>query len=163
MPPKRPGIALAFTATTGMEHIPFLRRYLRRAHRLLELRLAEVSVALVGDKRMSLLHLDFMNVPGPTDVLTFPLDADNRGSITAGEIVICVPEAARRARQLETEPRRELLLYALHGMLHLAGFDDRTESGFRTMHRTEDAVLTRLGLGPQFARPIAPLRRRPGA
>jgi hypothetical protein len=48
---------------------------------------------------------------------------------------------------------RELLLYALHGMLHLAGFDDRTARGFATMHRTEDDILTRLGVGPVFSAP----------
>jgi len=45
----------------------------------------------------------------------------------------------------------ELLLYALHGMLHLCGFDDRTDRGFRTMHRREDDILTALGFGPVFA------------
>jgi probable rRNA maturation factor len=42
------------------------------------------------------------------------------------------------------------LLYSLHGMLHLCGFDDRTEPDFRRMHQTEDEILTRLGVGPVF-------------
>ena len=113
--------------------------------------LAELSLALVGDRRMSALHEQFLNLPGPTDVLTFPLETDRRGRPLSGEVVVCVPEARRRARELGTDERREALLYALHGMLHLGGFDDRTPRGYRTMHATEDAILSRLGVGPVFA------------
>jgi hypothetical protein len=52
-----------------------------------------------------------------------------------------------------------LLLYGLHGMLHLCGFDDRTERAFRAMHAKEDEILTRLGVGPVF-RPTPPINRR---
>jgi ssRNA-specific RNase YbeY (16S rRNA maturation enzyme) len=47
-------------------------------------------------------------------------------------------------------PRMELLLYALHGMLHLSGFDDRTDRDFALMHRTEDSILESLGFAPVF-------------
>lgn len=99
---------------------------------------------------MSSLHQQFMKIDGPTDVLTFPLEFDSQGRETAGEVVICVPEAARQARGRGTRVECELLLYALHGLLHLSGFDDRTEAGFRQMHRKEDDILIRLGLGPVF-------------
>jgi probable rRNA maturation factor len=117
--------------------------------------LRELSLALVGDRRMSELHVQFMDVAGPTDVLTFPLDADARGRVTAGEVVVCVPEARRRARREGTDWRAEALLYALHGLLHLCGHDDRTDRAYRRMHKTEDEILTRLGVGPVFA-PAAP-------
>jgi probable rRNA maturation factor len=145
---------------TGAGHVAFLRKHLRSAHRILDPSLRELSLALVGDSRMSTLHREFMNIPGPTDVLTFPIDLDRRGRAVSGEIVICVPEARRAAKSHGTSVRHELLLYAIHGMLHLAGFDDRTETGFRKMHRTEDDILTRLGIGRVFA---APARRAPGA
>ena len=108
---------------------------------------------------MSSLHKQFMQIDGPTDVLTFPLDFDANGREIVGEVVLCVPEAARQARLRGTPVDRELLLYALHGMLHLSGFDDRTEAGFRQMHRKEDDILTRLGLGPVFGVDGAPNRR----
>ena len=113
--------------------------------------LRELSLALVGDGRMSQLHHQFMGITGPTDVLTFPLDADARGRTISGEVVVCVPEARRQARARGTEARREVLLYALHGLLHLDGLDDRTAPGFRRMHATEDRILSRLGVGPVFA------------
>jgi probable rRNA maturation factor len=143
-------LALAVHAATGREHVAFLRRHLPAARALLGRRTAlrELSVALVGDARMSRLHEEFLSIPGPTDVLTFELDYNRRGRVTAGEVVVCVPEARRQARGVPV--RLELLLYALHGMLHLSGFDDRTDRAFRTMHRTEDDILTRLGFGPVF-------------
>jgi probable rRNA maturation factor len=128
----------------------YLRKHLQSAHALLSPPLTELSVALVGDKKMSDLHLQFMNISGPTDVLTFPLELDPRGKPLTGEVIICVPDARRRCKENGSELRKELLLYALHGMLHLSGFDDRTDRQFRRMHRMEDDILTRLGVGPVF-------------
>lgn len=141
---------LTITAATGKRYVPFLRKHLKAAHVQLRPALTELSLALVGDAHMSKLHKQFMNIVGTTDVLTFPLEFDNQGHETAGEVVICVAEAARQAKRRGTPVERELLLYALHGMLHLSGFDDRTDPDFRTMHRTEDDILIRLGLGPVF-------------
>ena len=130
----------------------FLRRYLPRARRLLRGPLAEMSVALVGDRRMGVLHERFMGIAGPTDVLTFELEHDARGRVVAGEVVVCVPYAVREAARRGVEARKEVLLYALHGMLHLCGFDDRTDRDFAIMHRREDEILKRLGVGIVFAR-----------
>jgi probable rRNA maturation factor len=116
----------------------------------------DLSIALVGDARMAQLHQQFLNLPGPTDVLTFPLELDARGRALSGEIVICIPQARRRAAEHGVPVRQELLLYALHGLLHLCGYDDRTERDYRRMHRTEDAILTRLGVGPTFSPPVRP-------
>ena len=150
MPSK---LTLHVSTATGSRFLPFLRRNLLRAHAILKpAALREMSLALVGDARMSKLHAQFMGIAGPTDVLTFPLDEDARGRVTSGEVVVCVAEARRRAKDHKEKPERELLLYALHGMLHLCGYDDRTAADFRRMHRTEDKILTELGIGPVFHR-----------
>ena len=112
----------------------------------------EISVALVGDRRMSELHERFMGIAGPTDVLTFELEHDGRGRVVAGEVVVCVPHAVRAARRSGVAVRKEVLLYALHGMLHLCGFDDRTDRDFVRMHQREDDILKKLGVGVVFAR-----------
>ena len=137
---------------TGTRYVPFLRRHLLAAHDILRPPLHELSVAVVGDRRMAALHEQFLGIPGPTDVLTFPMEEDRRGRISSGEVVICVPEARRQAKRNGVGVERELLLYALHGMLHLCGYDDRTAAAFRTMHATEDRILTQLGVGPVFNR-----------
>ena len=145
-------LRLSVTAVTGAAHVTYLRRHIAAAHAILKPPLAELSIALVGDRRMAELHEQFLGKPGPTDVLTFPLEVDRRGRPLAGEVVVCVPEARRRSAAEGTRLRQEVLLYALHGLLHLCGFDDRTRAGFATMHRTEDAILTTLGIGPVFSR-----------
>ena len=117
--------------------------------------LREMSLVLVGDRRMSELHAQFMGIVGPTDVLTFPLEQDDHGRVTAGEVYVCVPEAQRQSKARNIPHRLELLLYSIHGMLHLLGYDDRTDRDFARMHRTEDAILTGLGFGPIFAAPTA--------
>ena|SRR5690348_10798125 len=152
--PQR-GLKLAIHAVIGKRHVPFLRRKLIAAHAVLRPALRELSIALVGDGPMSRLHRKFMNVEGPTDVLTFPLELDGRHRAVSGEVIVCVPEARRQAKLRGTKAEEEVLLYALHGMLHLCGFDDRTQSAFRKMHRMEDEILTRLGIGPVFALPTA--------
>jgi probable rRNA maturation factor len=144
-------------AECGAAYAAPLRRQIRRVHRLLNPPLNHLSIALVGDRRMSDLHLRFLSIAGPTDVLTFPLETDDQGHTSDGEVVICFPEARRRARATRTPLAHELLLYAIHGLLHLSGYDDRTARAFKIMHRKEDDLLTQLGIGPVFApnRPIA--------
>jgi probable rRNA maturation factor len=116
-------------------------------------------VDLVDRADMAALHRRFLGRRGPTDVLSFEIDRDRHGRITSGEVVVCVPVARRAAKARGVPLARELLLYALHGMLHLCGFDDRTEQAFLAMHAKEDQILTELGIGPIF-RPNHPANRR---
>lgn len=102
-----------------------------------------LAVRLVDDAQMSVLHDRHMQDPSTTDVLTF-VDGDE------ADVALCVDEARRRSEELGHELRRELLLYALHGMLHAAGMDDRTPEDFARMHAEEDRLLTAVGLQPTF-------------
>ncbi|MDW8262200.1 MAG: rRNA maturation RNase YbeY [Phycisphaerales bacterium] len=112
----------------------------------------DLSIALVDSRTMSRLHARYLGLPGPTDVLTFPLERGARNRVTSGEIIICVPFARRQARLRGHSLRSEILLYVLHGLLHLAGYDDRTRDAFDRMHRTEDMILRKIGVGSVFAR-----------
>ena len=143
---------LKITARAGRTHAPFLKKMLGRAHVLLRSPFREISIALVTDAQMSKLHHRFMNDSSPTDVLTFPLDQNSRGRATSGEIVVNVSQALRESRRRGIAMQNELLLYALHGMLHLKGMDDRTDSQYRRMHRLEDRILTQLGVGAVFGK-----------
>ena len=147
---RPPQFDLTITARAGRAHVAFLNKTLRRAHRLLQSSLRELSLALVNDRQMSQLHERFMNDPSPTDVLTFPLDENGRGEATSGEIVINVSQALRQSRRRGIPVQNELLLYAIHGMLHLKGMDDRTDSEYRRMHGLEDRILVKLGVGAVF-------------
>lgn len=160
--PAKSTFHLEISAAAGKDLIPFLRKHLRAAHAVLKPPLVELSLALVGDKAMADLHQRFMGIAGPTDVLTFPLDEDVRGRVTAGEVVVCIPEARRRAEAEGTHVRHEALLYALHGILHLAGYDDLTPADYRKMHRTEDRILSAIGVGAVFERGSNTRKSGPG-
>jgi probable rRNA maturation factor len=147
---RKPRFDLTITARVGRAQAPFLKKQVGRVHGLLKSPLRELSVALVGDSAMSALHERFMNDASPTDVLTFGLEVDSRGRVISGEIVINVSQALRESRRRGILLQNELLLYALHGMLHLKGMDDRTDSQYRRMHRLEDRILTKLGVGVVF-------------
>lgn len=146
-----PALNLTITAKTGSEHRSFLRTKLMKAHALIKSTVQELSIAVVGSKRMAELHEQFMDIAGPTDVLTFPLELDAKRRVIGGEVVICLPIARQRAREAGVKLRDELLLYALHGMLHLNGWDDRTQREYHRMHSMEDKILRQLGIGPVFS------------
>ncbi|MCE9618825.1 MAG: rRNA maturation RNase YbeY [Planctomycetes bacterium] len=101
------------------------------------------TVQCVDDRAMSELHRRHMNDPSTTDVLTF-VDGDQ------ADAAVCVDEARRRAPELGHELRHELLLYALHGLLHAGGMDDRTPAEFAAMHGEENRLLRAVGLGALF-------------
>jgi len=153
---------LTIFATAARQCVPTLRRGLTGAHRILRSPLRDLSLAIVPGRQMALLHGEFLRRTGPTDVLTFELDHDARGRVVGGEIVVCSTLAKARARQLGHPLSHELLLYAIHGLLHLSAFDDRTDSAFAAMHAKEDEILTRLGIGPVFAPRNRRLRRDAG-
>ena len=100
---------------------------------------------------MATLHERFLKIAGPTDVLTFELDHDVNGRCTEGEVIICVPFARRQARTAGTQLRDELLLYALHGILHLSGHDDLNAATYAKMHAEEDRILHAIGVGKIFS------------
>jgi rRNA maturation RNase YbeY len=108
-----------------------------------------VSVLIVNDERMTDLNRHHLGVEGTTDVLAFPAIA--AGEAIDADIAICADAARRQAEKRGHRPDRELLLYALHGLLHCAGFDDRTESAAAAMHAEEDRILGAIGVGPMFA------------
>jgi len=143
---------IQISASTAKSQVPYLRKYLPHAIALVPdgRRLRELSIAIVGAATMAKLHKQYMGISGATDVLTFELEHNVAGQCVAGEIVICAPVAAKQAQQHRHAVKHELLLYALHGVLHLCGYDDRNAQAYNTMHRLEDHILAKLGIGPIF-------------
>lgn len=91
---------------------------------------AQLSVLLVGPEVMSDLHVRWMDEPGPTDVLSFPMDElrpGREGSVTPpgllGDVVLCPDVAVGQARAAGHSTVEELLLLTTHGILHLLGYD----------------------------------------
>jgi len=106
-----------------------------------------VELVLVSGREMRRLNRDFHGVDATTDVLSFRFEEGTRG--TGGAIVVSVPRARAQARSRGKSWRSELVLYAVHGALHLAGYDDRTGRDRRRMRARERRWLAALGfLGP---------------
>ena len=95
-------------------------------------KLPRIFVWLISDRRMSQLHRQFLDETGSTDVLTFQ----------HGEIFISVETAKRHAHMFGNSLMRELQLYIVHGLLHLHGLDDRTQSGARKMKKAQEKILS---------------------
>ena len=112
-----------------------------------------IAVMLVDDDQMSRLHEAHRGKSETTDVLTF--QTSMVGDPIEADIAVSVDEAARRAPRLDHTIEREVLLYTLHGILHCAGFDDRTEEQSRAMHAEEDRILEAIGVGATFARDLS--------
>tara|TARA_B100000029_G_scaffold504797_1_gene584284 strand:+ start:1298 stop:1792 length:495 start_codon:yes stop_codon:yes gene_type:complete len=106
---------------------------------------AEISVSLVDDREMAQLHVAYMQVEGPTDVLTFDL-ADTHDTAMHGEIVISVETATRLAGELAVDVAEEVALYLVHGLLHLCGFDDIDDVDRGKMRQREGELLDQLGI-----------------
>jgi probable rRNA maturation factor len=130
--------------------VRWLRRQLARVAKLAGVRRGALSVAIVDDTQMARLHRRYLNVPGTTDVLSFDLRDDQAGAEVQGELVLCFDEAVRQSRRRGHKARLELLLYAVHGLLHLLGWDDRDPRAAAAMHRREDELLTAAGVGRVF-------------
>jgi probable rRNA maturation factor len=111
----------------------------------LHLDYSDVSVRVVDDGEMSLLHMKHSGVAGTTDVLTFDNGGDEH-SIQA-DIAICIDVAKREAKQRNHSLQNELLLYIVHGILHCCGFDDHDKTAHALMHAEEDRVLSAIGVG----------------
>ena len=105
-----------------------------------------VSVAIVGDEEIRKIHRQFLGADEATDVLSFRLDSACPGphDDMFGEIVVSAETALREARKRGRAPERELALYAIHGALHLVGWDDRAAGDRRKMRLMERKYMRQL-------------------
>jgi len=107
---------------------------------------AQISVAVVDDATISELHQRFLGKDEPTDVLSFVLERD--GDSLEGEIVVSAETAEITAKWYDWPAEHELLLYVVHGTLHMVGYDDGTPEQRATMRKAERAYLARLEIHP---------------
>ena len=175
-----PRVALQVFGPRKMPLMPILRRLLR----LLQIIRGAWTITLVRDPEMIALHARTMGIPTTTDVLTFDLrEAPRRGKTKPKlrtqnselrtqnselrtsppldlDTVISLDVARRRARELHHPLGHELLLYCLHSLLHVQGYDDTTPAESERMHAREDQILIALGIGPVYAKPKTPQNRK---
>jgi probable rRNA maturation factor len=109
---------------------------------------AEVSLVLVDEAAMEDLHVQWMGEPGPTDVLSFPMD-ELRPGLDGGEeslgilgdIVLCPTVAANQAEAAGHSVMAELRMLSVHGLLHLVGFDHAEPAEEKEMFGLQGDIL----------------------
>jgi probable rRNA maturation factor len=120
--------------------------------------LAELSIVLLDPDAMAALHLQWMELPGPTDVMAFPMDGsdgpieridpsappstdDGLGGAMLGDVVLCPVVAAEQAVAAGHSAEAELHLLCTHGILHLLGFDHADADEEREMFQLQARLL----------------------
>jgi len=111
--------------------------------------LADLSIMLVDEEAMEQLHVQWMDEPGPTDVLSFPMDelrptpsgADPELGLL-GDVVLCPAVAQRQGVAAGHSTAAEIQLLTAHGILHLLGYDHAEPAQEREMFGLQDRILT---------------------
>lgn len=121
-------------------------------HNLAELNVspdADVAILLVDEGAMEALHVQWMDEPGPTDVLSFPMDELRPGTAEQptpagllGDIVLCPQVAETQAQAAKHSTLDELVLLTTHGTLHLLGFDHAEPEEEREMFGLQRELIT---------------------
>jgi probable rRNA maturation factor len=121
--------------------------------------LAELSVLLADVDHMTELHMKWMDLPGPTDVMAFPMDeldlrgsrgaghahgerSDETGPAMLGDVILCPPVAEQQAQEAGHSLEDELDLLTTHGILHLLGFDHEEPEEHAEMFGLQGTLLT---------------------
>ncbi|SRR6266508_1693956 len=145
--PSGLGVVLVNRQRTRRVRSARLRRVLRAAARDLGVS-GELAVVLAGDRTLRSLNARYRGKDKPTDVLSFPGPGGEEG---LGDVIISLPTAARNARAQGRTLPQELDVLALHGFLHVLGYDHETDDG--TMDRLERRLRRKLLAGGGRARP----------
>ena len=126
--------------------LEIVRRVLLDHHR----ESAEISVAVVSDRKIHELNLQFLDHDYETDVLSFNLTEESEAKLT-GEIIVSADTATRCAAEHAIPVEDELLLYVIHGTLHLVGYDDQCDQSRAAMRNAERKYVRMFGL--QYCNP----------
>ncbi|MGO4340204.1 rRNA maturation RNase YbeY [Pedococcus sp. 2YAF34] len=109
---------------------------------------ADLCLRLVDEAAMEVLHVQWMDLPGPTDVMSFPMDELRPGREgeepeegVLGDIVLCPSVAAKQAAEAGHATEEELLLLTTHGILHLLGYDHAEPEEEREMFELQRQLL----------------------
>ena len=103
----------------------------------------EISLTFVDPQEMEELHIKWMDEPGPTDVLSFPMDMpEKRGDIVMlGDIVIAPAVAAKQALEAGHSTEHEIYILATHGLLHILGYDHADPDEEKVMFALQEKIV----------------------
>ena len=103
----------------------------------------EISLTFVDVQEMEELHIKWMDEPGPTDVLSFPMDMpEKKGDVvTLGDIVISPAVAASQAKSAGHSVEDEIYILATHGLLHILGYDHADPDEEKVMFALQEKIV----------------------
>jgi probable rRNA maturation factor len=105
----------------------------------------EVAIHFVTTKAISLLHEEYFNDPSTTDCISFPMDEESEmGYRVLGEVFVCPETAINYAQRHKSDAHDECMLYIVHGLLHLMGYDDLEPCLKASMRRAEKKHMVQL-------------------
>jgi len=107
---------------------------------------SEISVALVDDPTIRVLNKQYLNHDYETDVISFVLEYDTESAFLVGQLIVSTDTAANLAAQVGVPMANEVLLYVIHGMLHLVGYDDKQPEDAVDMRAAEKKYLGEFGI-----------------
>ena len=104
----------------------------------------DLNIAFVEDDYMTELHIKWMDEPGTTDVLSFPMDMPEEPgeAVTLGDIVISPVVAAAQALQQGHSTEHEIYILATHGLLHIIGYDHADTTDEKIMFELQEKIVT---------------------
>lgn len=136
---------------TARSRATIIRRVARGVLRAEGRASGRLEIAILDAAAMRRAHRMWRGKSGVTDVLSFDLRERTAGRDVDGVILVCEDVARREGRRRGTDALAELLLYVVHGCLHLCEYDDMSAVEFRRMHAREDELLAALGYGRVFS------------
>lgn len=105
----------------------------------------EMSIAIVDDPAIRKLNKQYLNHDYETDVISFVLDEDESVGRLDGQLIVSTDTAAREAVEANWSFEAELMLYVVHGTLHLVGYDDKDPAAVPEMRSAEAEYMSRFG------------------
>lgn len=106
----------------------------------------DLDVLLVDEEEMTQLHVKWMDEPGPTDVLTFPMDELRPNTQEAGilgDIVLCPRVAMDQAESASHSLEHEMSILGVHGLLHIVGYDHSNKEDEKEMFELQESIVSR--------------------
>ncbi len=115
-------------------HKKFLEKVAEKTLKILGIKIPEISIVLVGDAKIKELNRKYRKRNKVTDVLAFDY----------GEIFICLPQAKRQAKELGHTLKKELAILLIHGILHVAGYDDKTKKDYNKIASKQEEIWEKI-------------------
>ncbi|MCF7886828.1 MAG: rRNA maturation RNase YbeY [Candidatus Omnitrophica bacterium] len=119
-----------------------VRKYLNQIFSYLMMEEKKASFVFCDNQFIAELNCNYFRKNTATDVISFPL-ADDIEPNYLGEVVVSVEEAVLTAKELQLNWQKELLLYIIHGILHLIGFKDKTSKQRKEMEQKQQEIFSK--------------------